>query len=444
MTRAGVRAAGPLAAAAAVGAVAGAAVVPGGRVAAGAALCAAGAGGLLVAGPERMATVAWGATAFAAPLSGVRVRGAALSDVFLVAAVALTLPSYATGRRRAPLPVRSEVFLGLAAIVCGGVLGTFFATRPAAGLAEMARFVVAAAGSVAAVAVWAPRPARTRWFCGLWLAGAVFNACWAIAVGPVGALRPEGLSTHPNHLGLVCMLGAAVALGLLLAERRALRTAAAAALAPLLLALLQSGSRAAVVGLAVTVPVFAVLTRRARVALRLLAVGAVLGAAVLAGWVHLPEQSGVARLVGGGASAVESDAERAEHLSRSLDRLERHPLTGVGFESAKEAHNIYVQIAVAAGPLGVLGFALVARSVLRNRSEVRAAGPAAGDRALLAGLVAGYTGYLVAGAFQNLLWDRYLWLYAAAALVLGASLAAGLRPAGGTFGRGAAVPVGPA
>ncbi|HVM02345.1 MAG TPA: O-antigen ligase family protein [Acidimicrobiales bacterium] len=410
--------------------MAGCLVILDGRAAVAALVCLAGVGGVLVVGPERLGTVTWAATAFAAPLSGVRVWGVALSDVFLVAAVGLTLPSFAAGYRRLPLPVRPDVFVGLATVACGGVIGTFFAAHPGASLAAMARFVLASAGSVAAVALWAPPPARLRWFCWLWLAGAVFNACWAIALGPVDGLRPAGLSTHPNHLGLVCMLGAALALGLALGGRRAARRVAAAALAPLVLALLASGSRAALVGLAVSVPVFAVLTRRLQVAVRALALTAVLGVAVLAGLAHVPEQSGLGRLVGD-RTAAESDIERVEHLSRSLDRLERHPLTGEGFESSREAHNIYLQVAVAAGPLGVVGFAVVVRSVLRARAVVRRRAPVAGDRALLAGLVAGYAGYLVAGAFQNLLWDRYLWLYVSATLVLAATLADGEdRPAG--------------
>lgn len=421
----GTGAAGParqLWAAGVVGAIAGCLVILDGRAVAAALVCLAGVGGVLVIGPERLGTVAWAATAFVAPMSGVRLSGVALSDVFLVAAVGLTLPSFATGYRRLPLPIRPDVFVGLAAIACGGVIGTFFAARPGASLGEMARFVLASAGSVAAVALWAPPPSRVRWFCSLWLAGAVFNACWAIFLGPADRARPAGLSTHPNHLGLVCMLGAALALGLLLAEGRAARRLGAAALAPLSLGLLASGSRAALVGLVVTVPVFAVLTRRVQVAVRALAVTAVLGVGVLAGLAHVPDQSGLGRLVGG-ATAAESDVERVEHLSRSLDRLERHPLTGEGFESSREAHNVYLQVAVAAGPLGVVGFALVVRSVLRARAEVRRRAPVAGDRALLAGLIAGYAGYLVAGAFQNLLWDRYLWLYVSAALVLAATLA---------------------
>jgi hypothetical protein len=420
-----------LGASGAIGVIAGSLVVLDGWAAAGALLCVAVVGGLFLLGPERLGLVAWAGTAFVAPLSGVRAAGLAVSDVLLVAAVALTLPSFATGYRRFPVPIRPEVFVGLATIACGGVIGTFFAARPGASLAEMTRFVAASAGSVAAVALWAPRPAQLRWFCWFWLAGAVFNASWAIVVGPVGGFRPAGLSTHPNHLGLVCMLGTALALGLALAERRALRPLAAAAIAPLLAAVLVSGSRAALLGLVVTVPVFAVLARRVQVAVRALAVTAVLAVGLLAGLAQVPDQSGLGRLIGG-TSAAESDVERAEHLSRSLARLEGHPLTGTGFESSREAHNVYLQIAVAAGPLGLLGFALVARSVLRTRTEARTRGPASGDRALLAGLVAGYAGYLVAGAFQNLLWDRYLWLYVSVILVLGVTLAGEERRVDGT------------
>ena len=409
-----------LAPAAVIGAGAGGLGAVEGRAPVLAVLAALAAASFVLAGVRRLSVAAWGTAAFTAPLSGVRVSALALGDVALIAAVALSALSSVTGRRPG---------------WTGGVVGTFFAARPATSLGGVATFVLGSAGPVAALALWAPSRRQLRCFAWLWLAGAVASALWAILLGPAAFGRRAGLATHPNHLGIICMLGTGLALGLVVSGARPARRLAVAALPVLLLALALSGSRAAVVGCASAVLAMTWLCRRLHLALRALVVACAFGATVLAGVVDVPEQSGLGRLAGG-RSAAESDTARAEHLARSLERFRQHPLTGEGFEFAEEAHNIYLQVAVAAGPMGVLGLLLVARGVLGATRRGASAGPwpIGGDRALVAGLGAGYAGYLVVGAFQNLLWDRYLWLYVACALALAARLedeagtAAGARP----------------
>ncbi|HUR17784.1 MAG TPA: O-antigen ligase family protein [Acidimicrobiales bacterium] len=385
----------------------------------------------LAASSGRLAVAAWAVAAFTVPLNGVRVSILTLSDVLLIVAVAVTLPSLAADSRTRTAGVSRGVFAGLGAIAFGGVIGTLFAADAGASLLTMSKFVLASAGSVLAVMLWAPSQERIRWFCHLWLLGAVFNAVWAIFIGRTPGARPAGLSTHPNHLAMVCVLGVGLALGLALTGRRPLRGLALAALLPLSVALVLSGSRAAVVGCAVVVPSVAVLARRVQLAIRALFAVGVFALAVLAGFIRLPEETGLRRIIGD-PTTIASDAERAEHLSQSLDRLNDHPLTGEGFQFAQEAHNIYLQVAVAAGPLGVLGLFLIAGAMLRaSRGGLHArAGPVSGDQALLAGLGGGYAGYLVAGAFQNVLWDRYLWFYVAAAVVLAQTAATETHEAG--------------
>ena len=377
----------------------------------------------VVAGLRSLSVAAWGAAAFTAPLSGLRVSSLALSDVALIVAVGLTLASLVARRRPDAAAFPAGPLVGLGAMALGGVVATLHASDPSASLAGVTTFVLGSAGPVVAMALWSPTRPQLRWFTSLWLAGAATSAVWAIRVGPAVFGRRAGLTTHPNHLGIVCVLATGLALGMLVTGARRTRVLALVALPPLLAALVLSGSRAAVVGCVAVVVAMAWLCRRLRLALRALAVVVASGVTVLGGLVEVPEQSGLGRLAGG-RSSFESDTARAENLARSLERLGRHPFTGEGFEFAEEAHNIYLQVAVAAGPLGAIGLVLVARGVLRA-SRLGAwplRRPVGGDRALLAGLGAGYTGYLVAGAFQNLLRDRYLWLYVAAALSLSSRL----------------------
>lgn len=385
--------------------------------------------------------LAWAATAFTAPFSGIRVASSmALSDVFLAFAVAAMLASMALRRRWSLAATDDAVLVGLGTIVAGGLIGTAFAIHADASLLEIAKFLLASAGSILAARMWAPGAARIRWFCTLWLAGAVASALWALTLSERIVGRPLGLTTHPNHLGLACLLAAAMALGFALGDRPRARRVALLSLVPLVGALVASGSRAALLGFFVMVPTVAALTHRIQLAMRAVAVAAVFAVAALAGVVDVPADTGLARFFGEAAS--ESNALRIEHLSTSIDRFERHPLTGEGFEFAQEAHNIYLQVLAAGGPLGLIGLVLVAGSILGSvrggAGGSRSGARAVGDRALLAGMVGGYAGYLVVGLFQNILWDRYLWLYVAGALSLAASLRQGevaVTPDAGTDSR---------
>lgn len=374
----------------------------------------------------RIAGAAWTGAAFTAPMNAVRLSSSvALCDVFLVIAVVAMIPSIALSHRASLRGPDVQVIVGLALITLGGLLGAIFSARPDVSLIDTAKFVLAAGGSVVAVRLSNPDRRAVHWFCACWLAGAVVSALWALTFSARILGRPVGLATHPNHLAIVCLLAIAMCLGFALGERPLARWLCIAAAVPLTVALIESGSRAALVGFLVMVPVVAGLSRRVQLAVRAAAIAAVMGVAVLAGVVHFSADTGVGRLLGG-ASTPGSNASRIEHLQASLARFERHPLTGEGFEFAQEAHNVYLQTLVAAGPLGLIGFALAARSVLKvgSRRGLAVRGRATGDRALLAGLTGGYVGYLVAGLFQNILWDRYLWLYVGAILSVAANLAA--------------------
>ena len=385
--------------------------------------------GLLALGGQGVAGVAWAGAAFTAPFNGVRVSSVvAVSDVFLVLAVLAMLAAMVVGEREpTTASVRSSpyegVLLGVAVIAVGGTLGTLFAAHPVASFTGIAKFALAAGGSILAVRLWAPSARQARWFCSLWLGGAVVSSLWALTFGARTVGRPLGLSNHPNHLGMVCLLATGISLGFALSRRRPARGLALASLPILVAVLMASGSRAALLGSLVMIPTVAVLTYRVQLAVSAGAVAAVVGIAVLTGVVDVPAQSALGRLFGDVAVPA-GDVSRIDLLGSSVDRFASHPLTGEGFEFAQEAHNIYLQVLVAAGPLGLIGLVVVAGSVLRaSTAGARStSGPVTGDHALLAGLAGGYVGYLVAGLFQNILWDRYLWLYVAAILALASSL----------------------
>ena len=359
---------------------------------------------------------------FTAPLNGVRVGWFTLCDVVLAAAVAATAASPEVRLRARSSAMKSPVLAGLALMTVGALIGTVLATDPYASLLPTIGFVLTG-GSMVALMLWAPTGTDLRWLCGLWVAGAVASALWAMLGGPTLVGRRLGLASHPNSLGLASVLGMGVAVGLLFGRQRALRVLAGPSAMVLIAGVVASGSRAALLGAVAVVPAVALLCSRWRFAAWSAAAAVMVAGAVLVGVVHASALGDNVRLVGD-RSTVESDVERLGQLSRSLDRIKGHPLSGAGFAVADEAHNIYLQALVAAGPLGLLGLGVVTVSVVgAARREILAAGHAAtSDVAMLAGLAGGFVGYMLGAAFQNSLSERYVWLYLAGTVALTGAL----------------------
>jgi hypothetical protein len=226
---------------------------------------------------------------------------------------------------------------------------------------------------------------------------------------------------------MISMLGAALAFSYALSEVRRRRWTAVAAGTVLCLAVLRSGSRAGLIALVgatlvvllgVGARTVAACGRAARKARALVLGGgvALAVAMVSVGPVSLGSHNAVRRFLGD-ATATASDVGRDRLLAGGLRTFAAHPLTGAGFQDPLAAHDVYLQVGAAGGILSLVGFALLASTVVRS-----GLGCQPRERAWLStGYLAGFLGYLAAGLFQNMLWDRYLWLHAAVILWLGAS-----------------------
>lgn len=372
-------------------------------------------------GTGPLVTVAMMAVAFTAPMNGVRLFRVAVTDVVLaVAILALAVEVLVSKRRWRPLPPGFTLGTGL--VVAGGVIGTLFAIRPGASLAHLLPFALAATVPVFVVRMWAPSVAMLRRYAWCWVCGAVVSgAIGLLSTGGVTG-RPEGLTPHPNHLALTCGLAGGIALALWMSDEGWRRSVALAMFGILALTVVRAGSRAALLGLLVSAVVVVVATRRLQPAgerigrgvLALLALSVVTGGLLATGAVHVGEQNAVHRLLGD-QSAQASDAERLSLLEKNVHRIGDRPLTGNGFEDARQAHNIYVQVWAAAGIPGLVGFVMLIASVVREGARTLA-GPDRRSKYVASAFLAGYIGYLVAGLAQNVLWDRYVWLHVAVIL----------------------------
>lgn len=390
-----------------------------GRASTALALVAAGSlAGLTVLERRRLAPVLWAGVAFTAPLQGVRAAPIlALSDILLVAALVAILPDVLIGWRRL-MPAGVTLAFGL--LITAGLIGTFFAQDVGASLANLVKIVLASAGSVVAMALWDPGPARLHRFAWLWFGGACTSAAWAAVTPRTFVGRSVGLTTHPNHFGLVCVLGVGLGLGLALSSSGRARLAAVSGVVLLTAGIGLSGSRSALLGLAFTIGLAAILTRRLRLLVATGAAIAIASMAVIVGMIHVPETHALSRLGGGGGSAG-SDAERAQALTGAWSSIGRHPFTGEGFQFAQAAHSIYLQVLVVGGPLALLSFLWVSWLIMRTGLRAAQAGRDERNASIAAGLVSGYAGYLASGTFENILWDRYLWTYIGLLLVVAAS-----------------------
>ena len=286
------------------------------------------------------------AVAVTAPLNGVRAfRALALTDVMLTAAVlALAVEQLAGSRPARPLP--AGFILGTALVVAGGLVGTLFAESPPASLAHLLPFTLAATVPVFIVRLWGPSLALLRRYAWFWVAGATVSG--VVGLLSTGGLtgRPGGLTPHPNHLALTCALGAGLALALWLGGDGWRRHLALAFFGVLAVTVVRSGSRAGLIGLLVTTAVILVRTRDLRPAperigrgaLAVLALALVVGGLIGSGAVRVGEQNAVQRLLGD-ASARAADAERVSALEQNVRKIGDRPLTGNGFEEARQAHN---------------------------------------------------------------------------------------------------------
>lgn len=221
-----------------------------------------------------------------------------------------------------------------------------------------------------------------------------------------GAARIRGLSTHPNVFGVTAaMVLPVAAICYSLAQSRRRKISYLLALGILLLAILTSGSRAAILGALLGLALLALLDPAARVALRrsALAAAVVIGLVGLTTFRSLP---GVDRLSGSGGVA-QSDEVRKAIYSRVISEIEERPLVGHGFEYLRGSHNIYLQVLHSGGVIALAAMLTLVVGVVVTGLRVAARSRRPLVRALL---VSALVWLGVDGMFEPAIFDRYLYV----------------------------------
>lgn len=347
--------------------------------------------------------------ALTAPMDAVRLGGfGSIADGFLLAAIGvIALRTVSRGLIASAGAIWTVSVLaltfGLIALI-GGADSELWGEH----VANAARWGVAAAILPATVAALNPNLREIRVLSWAYVAGAASSA--SVAFGDPG--RAIGLSQHPNALGAASMLAFFVVLGLS-ANRHAHRWERLVALgvgAALAVGVLDSGSRAAFIGLAAGAALFVMGARSKRL---LVGAGVVAGcgALLISMSVWAPHDgSAVGRLLDRDGTATLADIERSEYRDTVARRITEQPFFGSGFSDASRAHSLPLQAADAGGMFGALIFLVLFATIGWRLWQTR-------WQPLGLGFLAAFASYLVAGLASNPMWDRWIWVPIALGLV---------------------------
>ncbi|HUR23459.1 MAG TPA: O-antigen ligase family protein, partial [Acidimicrobiales bacterium] len=343
---------------------------------------------------------------FLGPMNALRLgANVTLTDLCLVLCAGLAIMARATSgaqpatRRR---PVRPDV-LAATLLIAGGIIGSQFAANLGVSLSSIIRFGLAAVGVPLVFAALGPTRAEVRLLAWAFVAGAAVNSVAGVLTYDPGN-RGIGLSTHSNHLAAASLLASGFAAGLFLTASRRAAWTAAALWGIVAVGILKSGSRAGVIGEMILIALLLGLTGSGRILRWCVAVVVGVGVLLALNVIPYDEQDAIARVLGRNRAAVAaSDFERAQFRAKAIQGIEEHPLTGAGFEEARTAHNVYLQVWGAAGIIGLLGMAVLWSAAVLGLVEGMG-----GDRWVL-GAAAAVVSFLVIASASNILWDRYLW-----------------------------------
>jgi hypothetical protein len=416
---------------------------------------------------------------FALPLNSLRPVGSvSYGDLFLVAAVAVAFALILLRRRLPQVPW--WLWGGAAAVAVSAVVSLVFEpasvrdleasfanTPDGSPLVECAKLLIGAAVLPVAAATIVRRAGAVNLLVTAWIAGVSLSAVSAVLDAYAGTdiqlalaydiasvagffviepARSIGLTVHSNALSLTAVMAAPMLLSRMTSLRNTLIYYPLFLL--VLVAVLLSGARAGLIGLAIAVGLTVLLSaglrrsfRQWRVALTL-----VVGLAAVAGLVfglsvkpssraaeYYAEQSAWTTPVllasttpaeaveaepdepptigrfGDSESAAESDRERRQMLEDSIEYISERPLTGYGFRWIESSHNIYLQLLISGGILALIGYLAMVVGYLRlgfrlwDRVPVELAGTASAAFASFALM-------LMTGLVGNGIVDRYLYL----------------------------------
>jgi len=355
---------------------------------------------IVAIGPTRTGTFFVMVAVFAAPMEDIRPLGAesfvTLSDVFFALGFALLGPAML----RAKVHLPKAYMAGSVILLASGLGASVLSDQTINSMTIMFRLVAAAIVIPALFMLWRPSWRTVDVMAALYVLGQMVSVVDSIVGDALTGGRHQGLSTHPNFFGLCGLLAYALAFHLLNRTPRKWHWLIWASMAVSLYSVVSSGSRAALLVAVLITVLYPAVERSAMasyVVVSLAAIGAASGGALLS---RFGEGSAIDRLQGDRTSSV-SDSERVEQLETGWARFIDKPLLGDGFSNAPlHAHNIYLEVAVVVGLVGLVGYLLVlwctVQPLFLRKHPMHRLGHAA-------------LAYCAVGMLTNSLWDRFVW-----------------------------------
>lgn len=347
--------------------------------------------------------------AFLVPMNNLTASGAAsfvtAADGAFLLGFLLLMPSL-FGR---PLHVPPIFLLGVVGVFSVALISSLLSEDAITSLSFMVRLLVGAFGLSVLFLWWRPEPVKLLFLAWGYVLGCVVSVAYGLVDGQTtGSGRYVGLTEHPNILGYTCMFGLALIPFIVAHTPPPSRWIPLLAGAGCAYGIWVSGSRAALATILVVAVVFPALKRSVLAGLALLASLATVLIFLDQLLSNTSKGNALGRLLGYGSSS-QSDQVREQAAEKAINVFWSHPLVGQGFTSDPlQAHIIYLQILAALGIFGLAFHLLVLWTTVRPVLDV----PTPSNLLALPALA-----YVVVGFISPVLWDRYVWVPLALALL---------------------------
>jgi O-Antigen ligase len=398
------------------------------------------------------------AASFTATWGGLQLGGVQIADIFLLATVPVIAAMVVFGNLRFSIPrwlwPPAVVLLACIAVLqyrpipgvylafryetAHSILGlpeSFGAEHATSDVVKWVTWLVALlAVPVAAVACTALESRVPKWIVAWFLAGVAVSSLIALTdlvnlthiSRSLGYLsieeRQAGFSDHPNTLGLACVLAAPFAVQFIVKSRR--RWLPCIALVLLCGGLVACASRGAQAVFPAVVLITIFVSPLKKKGMGWLA--ATLATATLVGLIFLtrlaPGILGKLFRFGGAGGSASSDSSRSLLRTQAWLDFKYHPIFGIGIKHINEAHCIYLQIISAGGIVLIAGMLIYWFGALRSCWLATRRGETVGLYVMMS-----IIGWLVIGATENQLTDRFLYYTIGCAAALAATYRVGVE-----------------
>lgn len=284
-------------------------------------------------------------------------------DLFLAAGFLVLFPTIAGHR----LVIPASLLVGIFVLFSATLLSLHLSSYGSLGVIRTISMMLHLIALPLLFLWWAPSRRVIRGLAFAFVVGQALSTILPMLAGQFSTTRMQGLTTHPNAFG-TCAVFAIAMLVFLFFEWPLLRRWIVIALVGLnVLGVIFSGSRAALVALGVLSIVVVIREGSGWVmyAYSSVLVGILVATPLILS--HLSEDSAPNRLLHPDqTSAGGSNEERASLLSDGWHAFVNSPIIGSGIGDAETTffHNVPLQMAVAAGILGLLGWLAVQLSTL--------------------------------------------------------------------------------